>query len=158
MLYNIEAERLSAKKSFVRVHYFPGAALVDMEDYIRPLARKQPSHMIIHCGTKDLTSTESENEIVERLQHLVQLIKSFSPRTHIVLSNLITRIYDNNKYTNKVDLTNIAIGKFFKSTDIDIIDTSNIGKEFLAKKRLHLSIKKGNAKFALNLKSKIKST
>ena len=49
MLYNIEAERLSTKRSFVRVRCFPGAILVDMEDYIRPLARKQPSHMIIHC-------------------------------------------------------------------------------------------------------------
>ena len=58
MLYNIEAGHLSTKKSFVRVRYFPGATLEDMEDYIRSLARKQPSHMIIHCGTNDLTSTK----------------------------------------------------------------------------------------------------
>ena len=56
---------MSTKKLFVRVCCFPGATLVDMDYYIRPLARKQPSHMIIHCGTNDLTSTESENEIVE---------------------------------------------------------------------------------------------
>ena len=79
MLYNIEAERLSTKKSFVRVCCFPGATLVDIEDYFRPLARKQPSHMIIHCGTNDFTSTEPENEIIERLQHLVQL-KIFKPK------------------------------------------------------------------------------
>ena len=97
----------------MRVRCFPGATQVDMEDYIRPLAQKQPLHMIIHCGTNDLTSTESENEIVERLQHLVQLIKSLSPRTHIVFSNLITRIDNNNKYTNKVDLINKAIEEFF---------------------------------------------
>ena len=90
--------------------------------------------MIIHSGTNNLTSTQSEKEIVERIQHLVQLIKSLSPRTHIVFSNLITRIDDNNKYSNKVDLTNKAIEEIFKSTDIDIIDNSNIGKEFLAKK------------------------
>ena len=65
--------------------------------------------MIIHCGTNDLTSIESESEIVERLQHLVQLIKSLSSGTHIVFSNLITHIDDNNKYTNKVDFTNKAI-------------------------------------------------
>ena len=86
MLYNIEAARLSTKKSFVRVRCFPGATVKDMEDYIRPLARKQPSHMIIHCGTNDLTSTKSKNEIIERLQHLVQLIKSLSPtkNTHCI--------------------------------------------------------------------------
>ena len=128
-----------------------------MEDYIRPLARKQPSHMIIHCRTNDLKSTESENEMIEQLQYLVQLIKSLSPRTHLVFSNLIISIDDNNKYTNKVDLINKDIEEFFKSTDIDIIDNSNTGKEFIAKKGLHLSIKQRNAKFASNLKSKIKS-
>ena len=38
MLYNIEAECLSTKRSFVRVRCFPGATLEDMDDYIRPLA------------------------------------------------------------------------------------------------------------------------
>ena len=57
-------------------------------------------------------SDEFENEIIEQLQHLVQLIKSLSRRPHIVFSNLIS-IDDNNKYTNEVDLINKAGREFF---------------------------------------------
>ena len=58
LLYNINEYRLSTKNSTVRVRCFSGVSLEDMIDFVKLIARKKPTHLIIHCGTNNLPSTE----------------------------------------------------------------------------------------------------
>ena len=52
MLYNIDGSRLSTRRSSVKVRYFLGANLDNMLDFVKPIARMKPPHLILHVGTK----------------------------------------------------------------------------------------------------------
>ena len=56
--YNIDEHRLRTKSSTVRVRCFPGASLEDMIDFVKPIARKKPTHFII---TAELTIYHQQN-------------------------------------------------------------------------------------------------
>ena len=53
----------------VVVKSFPGASCEDMEDYLKPVVRKEPEHIIIHVGTNDLGSTGA-NRTAESIVNL----------------------------------------------------------------------------------------
>ena len=42
----------------VKVHSFSGAKTEDMTDFLKPLLKKKPAHLIIHAGTNDLAYHE----------------------------------------------------------------------------------------------------
>ena len=50
MLGGIEESRLGPKR---KVRSFPGATIEDMSQYIVPLLRKKPSHVVAHVSTND---------------------------------------------------------------------------------------------------------
>ena len=108
LLYNIDEHRLSTKNSTVRVRCFPGASLEDMIDFVKPIARKKPTHLIIHCETNNLPSTEL-SEFPQKIKTLVSLIKSISQDTIVMFSRIITRVDNNGKYIDKVVKVNKLI-------------------------------------------------
>ena len=91
MLNNIEDRfGLNARKANVSIRPFLGATIVDMKDYITPIARKQPNILIIHTGTNNVRDGKP-NDIVDKLVKLQRYAKSISPDTNIVLSNIIRK-------------------------------------------------------------------
>ena len=57
IIQNIRGWSLS-KTNKVVVKPFPGARTEDMEDFIKPILRKDPENIIIHAGTNDVNSKE----------------------------------------------------------------------------------------------------
>ena len=86
----------------------------------------------------------------------MSLVKSISQDTIVTFSGIITRVDNNGKYIDKVVKVNKLIMDVLEKLNVEVIDNVNIKSEHLAKKGLHLSSGKGNAKLATNLKQVIK--
>ena len=139
MLYNIDGSHLSTCRSSVKVRCFPGSTLDDMLDFVKPIARMKPSHLILHVGTNDLPSSEV-TDIPIKLDNLSKLIRSISPSTKVLYSNIITRTDTNDKFKQKVSEANKAINEYSKNVNITVINNDNIGVEHLARTGLHFNI------------------
>ena len=62
MLHEIVENELNGKLH-VEVRPFPGALVEDMEDYLKPLLKKKPTHLILHIGTNDTTNSSSDSVV-----------------------------------------------------------------------------------------------
>ena len=69
---------------------FPGATTKDMEDYIKPILRKDPENIIIHVGTNDVNSKEPRLT-AEGIVNLALQIEGVAPNTNIAISGLVSR-------------------------------------------------------------------
>ena len=74
-----------------------------------------------------------------------------------MFSGIITGVDNNGKYIDKVIKVNKLIIDILEKLNIEFIDNSDIKSEHFAKKGLHLSLEKGNAILATNLKQVIKN-
>ena len=110
-----------------------------MLDFVKPIARMKPSHLILHVGTNDLPSSEV-TDIPIKLNNLSKLIRSISPSTKVLYSNIITRTNTNDKFKQKVSEANKAINEYSKNVNITVINNDNIGVEHLARTGLHFNI------------------
>ena len=148
LLKNINGWLMSRSKR-VKVHSFPGATVSDVEDYFKPLIKKRPARIILHCGTNDL-NTSQPAQVAEDIRNLVNYIKAEG--IDCTVSELVLR---NDGLYNKV----IEVNK--KLRDIlgkhtQIIEHSNIESSHLNNSRIHLN-KKGDGKLAYNLIQDIKA-
>ena len=84
-------------------------------------------------------------------------VNSISQDTIVMFSGIITCVDNNGKYIDKVVTVNKLIMDVLENLNVKVIDNSNIKSEHLAKKGLHLSLGKGNAKLATILKQVIKN-
>ena len=91
---NIPSQATETNK--VVVKSFPGASCEDMEDYLKPVVRKEPEHIIIHVGTNDLRSTGAKRT-AESIINLGLQIKEDSPNTSVTASALLTRADDEDR-------------------------------------------------------------
>ena len=55
MLNGVEERKMP---SYVKVRNFPGSTVRDMYDYVKPLLRKRPPHLILHVGTNDPVNSD----------------------------------------------------------------------------------------------------
>ena len=60
-----------------------------MLDYLKPISRKQPSHLILHAGTNDIKS-QTPVEIIGNFEKVKDMIANESPETRLVISSLIS--------------------------------------------------------------------
>ena len=117
---------------------------------------------ILNCLPPLLASyvfSSLSSEVIDipiKFDNLLKLIHSISPSTKVLYSNIITRTDTDNRFKQKVSEANKAINEYSKNVNITVINNDNIGVEHLARKGLHLSLIKGNAKCATNLKDAIK--
>ena len=63
----VRCEELSSKQNNVKVLTHPGAATVDMVDYIKPIVRRKPDALVIHSGTNDMTNDVNTLKYVRKL-------------------------------------------------------------------------------------------
>ena len=127
--------------SYVKVRNFPGSTARDMYDYVKPLLRKRPSHVVLYVGMNDVNYDCST--IFNQLINLKEYIESELPESTVTLSMPIMRA-DNTK-TNKILA---ALKNTLKKTSIDTLSNDNIKRYHPGRVGLH---------FYENLISKIKS-
>ena len=141
-------DRGLSKQHNVKVRAQPGATTQDMEDHIKPLLRKEPDMVILHCGTNDLTN---EVDTISHLDAMVKYTRKESPSTEIVVSNIVTR-RDKDGIHQKVTDLNSRVKDFCRNNQLKVIDNSNLDITCLSQKKLHLN-RKGTGYLAHNLLS-----
>ena len=150
MLNAVDENRISANKnSIVRVRAFPEASIEDMEDYIKPLLRKEPDIIVLHIGTNNATCDTSRT-ILDKILTFKNDIEKKLPSSKVLISNIVKRC------NGKASLTIKNFNEHLKELAIDVIDNDNITGDCLGRKGLHLN-KKGNGRLALNFIHKIRT-
>ena len=145
----IEEKRLS-KQYNVKVRAFNGASINDMYWYIHPLLEKEPDYVLLHVGSNDCT-TSNADIILDELLELKEHIQYTLPNSTVILSQPIIRtdIPKANKTMNELICN-------FNQLDILKMDNSNLKREQLGKRGLHLS-ERGTRMLAMNIISLIRS-
>lgn len=127
---------------------FPGATLSDMEDFVKPLARRSPDKLILRIGTNDLRHF-SPKAIADSTINLVTQIKEDSPGTLVGVSALLIR-NDNDELAVKVCQVNDILRDYCSCNNIHFLSNSNIIQTHLNNSGLHLN-KQGSLVLQKNL-------
>ena len=129
----------------VVVKKFRGAATKDMEDFIKPVLRKDPENIIIHVWTNDVNSQEPRL-IAEGIVNLALEIEGDAPNTNIAISGLVSRADDKD---GKVSSVHKILKTFCHQNHWNFIEHNNVNLTHLNRGWLHLS-KTGTALLAEN--------
>ena len=140
MIGGIEERKLKKYRAKVRTN--PGACVDDIYDYIAPLLKKKPAHIILHIGTNDSTF-KSAREIYDEIINLKTHINQVLPNTVVHLSCPTLRVDDGaaNRILQELDSKLKRDGRCVTNDNIDGL--------CLSKKGLHLN-RKGTAQLATN--------
>ena len=138
-----------SRTSRVKVHSFSGADTSDMHDFLKPLIKKKPSRIIVHCGTNDLASNQVEN-IAMNIKNLANTIKSNG--IDCTVSGLTLR---DDGLASKASQVNSKLRSLL-GKDIDLIERNNVEKGHLNGSRLHLN-RRGTGRLAFNFIQYIKN-
>ena len=139
-------DRGLCKHHNVKVRPHPGATTRDIADHVKPVARRKPDMVIIHCGTNDFTN---DVDTTKHLKEVVQILKEETPHSKIVMSAAIMR-RDRQGMKKKIDELNCKIKAVCVEQRLDFFNDSNVDNSCLGQKGLHLNLR-GNAAFANNL-------
>ena len=147
---DIEENRISRQWRKVKVKSFPGAAIEDIYDYIKPLLKKCSKNIILHIGTNN-TVHDTSRIVLDTILSLKAFVEKALPDCNVCISNLTLRT-DN----AKASLTVNNVNQHLSTLQLEIIDNSNISNAGLSRGGLHLN-SQGLGKLAINFTKKIKS-
>ncbi len=122
-----------------KVKSFSGATVNDMEDYLKPVLRKEPNKIILHVGTNDLKSVPA-NRVAEGIANLGTQIKEESPATSIVISSILPRS-DNADLSAKALEVNRLTKSICSKNKWGFIEHKTVNKSCLNSRGLHLNNK-----------------
>ena len=88
----------------MKVRHFPGAAITDMYDHLKPILKRHPEFLILHTGTND-TSKYTPNEIADIVLALKRVVLSQKQECRGIISTLTKRV-DSSKNGNAVQKVN----------------------------------------------------
>ena len=108
----------------IAVKTFPGARAEDMIHYVKPTLSKQPSQLIIHVETNDLSS-KPPTEILKSVAVFGDAIKTEDPKIDLTFSEVITR-NDEKALADKVNLVNKHLDKLCTQRNWGLISHKNI--------------------------------
>ena len=137
IIQNIRGWELS-KTSKVVVKSFPGATIQDMEDYIKPLLRKEPDNIILHIGTNNVKAMEP-SQIVDGICRLAKQVDEGSTNTTISISGLLTRKEED--LNQKIIKVNSTMKAKCRQQGWSFLPNNNINKLSLNRGGLHLNPK-----------------
>ncbi len=132
----------------IHVETYRGSTTEAMAHHIRPCLVKQPDQIVLHVGTNDVRDKQPE-EIVDGIMKIQKIIKKESPKTTVIVSELLHR-NDKIEYTQKVKKVNIMLAKACKQHNCDYIEHKNIEDKHLNPYGLHLN-RFGTSVMAKNL-------
>ena len=73
----------------VHIKSFPGASVGGMVDYVKPSLKFNPDTFLLHCGSNDLRSDKSSEEIATSIINLAKYIKL--DENNVISSSIVTR-------------------------------------------------------------------
>ena len=125
-------EKLENKEKIV-VKSFSGATTKCMREYIKPSLNQRPDHIIIHAGTNDLASNQTEEEIAHSIVDLAVNAASVST---VAVSALVLR---DDRFSRKAKAVNNLLQQMCHQRNICFIPHYNINKTHLNGSKLHLN-------------------
>ena len=146
----INGRKLS-KSIRVTSHSFPGATLEDLADYVKPVLKRKPDHVIIHAGTNNLRN-DSPRQIKEKMSKVIDGIKQEDPTVGITISSVIN--WTDKPLNNKILQVNQLLEEYCNANNFDFIMNNNINSNSLNAGGLHLN-PKGIQTLAANLRNYI---
>ena len=132
----VKGWELSDAKKRVTVKSFSGATVEDMDDFVKPLLRKQPDTIVLHVGTNDLRNSEPQ-KVADAITD-PHKIENQAPDINIAISGLITRT-DSNELTSRVRETNRILRAFCNQNGWCFAPNRNTNASHLNPKGLHLN-------------------
>ena len=110
-------------KCHIEVRPYPGALIDDMYDYLKPLLRRRPSHVILHVGYHDTTNTaKTADVILHELINLKTFIETLVVGIRVSVSCPVVRVDD-----DVADAKTLQIRQELKVTyENDCISNENI--------------------------------
>ena len=118
----------------VYIKSFPGASTKDMESYSIPTKSYGNDLIILHCGTNDLRTSKSPNEISRMILELANDMKTED--NDVMISGILPR---NDELNSKGKSVNSNLKTLCKDK-YHFIDNSNIAFRHLNSSKLHLNI------------------
>ena len=88
VIQHVQGWNLSTKNRHVSIKSFSGARVEDMEDYLKPLIRKEPDELILHMGTNNIRD-DDPREVAEGIVNVAFQIEQNSPNTNISISSIL---------------------------------------------------------------------
>ncbi|CAB4031447.1 Scavenger receptor cysteine-rich type 1 M130, partial [Paramuricea clavata] len=140
IIKNLQGWRLSDDNNHVVVKSFAGANCTDMEDYLKPVVRKEPENIILHVGTNDLNKSASPDQIAQGIINLGIQINQDSPQTSITISEILPRT-DKSNLLIKASQVNDIVKKYGDQNKCGYINHKAINATCLSSKGLHLNKK-----------------
>ena len=80
MINGMDERKMSNRRRVIKVRAHPGASISDMLDYLRPILRKKPTHLVLHAGTNDIRNLSPE-EILDQFDKVNDVVTRDSPET-----------------------------------------------------------------------------
>ena len=147
MIQGLEENKL--KRYNAKIRSFPGSTIDDLYDYIKPLLKKKPTNVIIHCGTND-AQNKSAGMILNELNNLKVHIEEVNPGTNVFFSSPIIR-----KDDVTLDKKLQEVASYLDQNYEKVVTSRNIDYTCLGRKGLHLN-PKDSGRLAINLISLMK--
>ena len=89
MIKNVQPYKMQRKIS-PNENSFSGATVDDMKDYARPIIKRNPDLLILHCGTNDLNANKSPHEISSDIMKLALGLKHHNK--DIMINGIVLRM------------------------------------------------------------------
>ena len=138
IIKHIDPVKLS--KKYVHKATFPGYTAEQIADSLESITIQHPSHVIIHAGTNNLTSTDTAESCADKIMNLVETTKRKFPNSKIAVSGITHRsdIDVTTKYTqvNEALKRSATTLKTFNFIDNSVIDQTGLNGS-----KLHLNAK-----------------
>ena len=128
---------LSNANNHVVVKSFSGATTSDMEDYLKPIVRREPEEIILHVGTNDL-KLMSDELVADGFINLAIQIRENSPSTKVTISSILPRT-DKTGLSDKISLINKRLKSFCEQNNLDQLEHRAIDLTCLNGRGLHLN-------------------
>ena len=113
---------------------FSGADTDDMKYHLQPIIKRNPHHIVLHCGTIDLSRRTLE-EIATSITGLVKGIKGNN--TECSVSAVLKR---SDELRHKVIKVNKLLKTALVELDVQFIEHDNTNEYHLNKSGLHLGL------------------
>ena len=136
----VQGWKLSMSDKHVAVKSFLGARIIaDMDDYLKPLLRKEPDEVILHVGTNNICD-ESSRSMAESIINMVTQVQQDFPSTRLAISPLLPRP-DNFELDDKIKEANKILNSFCSSRGLTLLHITNIDLTCLNRRGVHLNSK-----------------
>ena len=132
MVNGIDKKKLQ-KHGNVKVFYFSGARINDMNHHLMPIIAKQSNYLILHVETNDATTNTSQKIIDDLLMLKSNTLKQL-PNCKVIVSKPTIRIDH-----GKANSTLHNVNKHLETLNLQCTKNDNISAQHLGSKGLHLN-------------------